>query len=256
MGIVLGLVCEGPTDIVTIRELSSFLSKTSELDITIREIDPTVDKTTGQYPRFGWTNIRNWCKRYADTPGKVGGEIAKNMGFSLKEIRASVHQLTWRGLVAGGGLDGLLIMMDTDIAGEISDVKPAFKSSGLNRKQFCEKALLHWLQIATCNSPLFFILPTYSLETWFLATYDKVTNPRVFTVTHRDYEKIHNVDEYWGRLGLPVTWNHGKAKCRKDVRLYANMLAPRLCANLEKVKERCQEFFKLLDTLESLAAGA
>ncbi len=99
------LVCEGPTDISFLKELSSKIGEDLQSTIELVELSPQKDATTSQWPPHGWTQVRNWCKAWKfKTP-----EDIKDVPSHFIEL---LKRRNWRALIDINNADGLIMQMD------------------------------------------------------------------------------------------------------------------------------------------------
>ena len=61
---IVGVVAEGPTDVVILEEyLSEWLTSTGiSVPLQIRPLQPAVDATSGTFGDGGWARVRAWCE--------------------------------------------------------------------------------------------------------------------------------------------------------------------------------------------------
>lgn len=236
------LVCEGPTDIQVINKIAKKISATMNDNIIIRELAPQRDQTTRRYPNHGWEEVRKWCKLYGKSDFTDENPFAR-----------LAQQKNWQALIKASGAEGLIIQMDTDIAQYIDDITPPFtKSTKRARKKFCQKSILTWLGLSDISDNIYFLLSTYSTETWILSTYDR--DNLVFNDLEEnfDFECIDNSVERLISLGNNsyIDQDTGKEKLVKNLDIYQTY-SNNIANNLEKVRSECEEAEKFCSMLES-----
>lgn len=205
------LVCEGPSDIPIFRRIAK------KLGGDIYPVSPIPDATSNKYPPHGWTEVSNWCRRMA-TVSQTGNPI----DFYLK----------WK------GADGLIIQIDTDIADKIN-LGGAVGAKG--DKIWCTNAINQWLGSRAGHACTYYILSTFSTETWIAATY---SNHKVGYAkgSLKDYEQIPDPQAKLLALGYK---GDGGGKLKKSEKQYEqSRYAPRLVDHLGKARVRCKELEK------------
>ncbi|SDH72054.1 hypothetical protein SAMN04488136_1265 [Vibrio xiamenensis] len=227
------LVCEGPTDVAFLKRLSSKLGKDLGAEVTIQELSPQRDATTGEWPAHGWNAVRTWCKSWRVKSDDDFASIAPHF-VELAKRR------TWKALVKTSA-DGLIIQMDTDIAEHITDLDERFPNTALGRREFCEKALFNWInESETSEEKPVFLLPSYAMETWLLALYDPSENVFSDLGTGFNYEEIVNLEDRLISLGFSSKKKKGVDRLAKKDSQYLNY-ADRVYNNFQTVKSRCSE---------------
>lgn len=226
------LVCEGPTDILTIKNIAREISQKIDKDIEIRELSPQRDETTHRYPHHGWKEVRKWCKLY--------GKSLNNNSNSLESFAAK--NKNWKALVSVSKANALIIQIDTDIVEYIDEIEPKYNGSTKNaRKRFLDKAILQWLGEDTIPEKVFLLKSTYSTETWLLATFDRDNEVFNNLDDQFDFEEIEDINSRLFTLGFDnYTDENGKQKLSKDLSKYTNY-AQKIASNIDKVREECDE---------------
>lgn len=196
------LVCEGPTDISILEAIAHSLGG------GIIELAPKQDATTATYPSHGWKAVRDWCQR-------IGANSSKNpLEFYLKWHQA----------------DGLIIQIDTDIA---HFIKIGKKYGASGDSSWCSKAIDNWLGVHHGLAFVHYVLPTYSTESWILATF---ANSRIGISGTRDYESIATPEKYLMSLGYQTV----NGKLKKNRQLYkGERYSQRVLKHICKAKRRC-----------------
>lgn len=223
------VVCEGPSDFPIIDGIIQSVAKSRNKKFKVQLLEPQVDATTAKADPFGWTEVRRWCQTYSI-------KSDHDISHLPEAIRDSLKRKNWEALIAISNADFLLIHMDTDIAEKLENLFDVTKTT---RKEHCEQHLNRWLGITTSKPNCRYVLPTYAIETWLLATYDNVTSPGVFPVPVADYETINDVEAKLISLG----YARNGSKLKKSLKRYRDneKYLPRLLASIEKSKMRCSE---------------
>jgi hypothetical protein len=235
------LVSEGPTDILVIDKIAKKIAKDQNKQIEIRELSPQKDATTNRYPSHGWEEVRRWCRLYGNTT---------NMQPNSFEAIAAKRK-SWKQQIAIANADGLIIQIDTDIVEYIEDLTPKFSgSTKRSRKNFAQKALLHWLGEATTPNKIYFLLSTSSTETWILAAHDRAEEVFNDLPSGFDFEDIQDVIERLFKLGYAsyIDPETQKQKLKKDLNTYKHH-AIKIVDNLTRVRSECEEVKKLVSIL-------
>ncbi len=234
----IGIVCEGPTDSFVLERLVESIQKNQNKCLKAVTLAPSEDATTRKTPPWGWTNVRAWCRQYSAAGGSDGGELARDMGFDHERLKSYSATHSWRALIAIGQVDGLVIQIDADIAPEIGNGRraevDAFDPMRDDRSCYCKNAVLAWLGEEACTDELYVLVTAYALETWFLALYDKASNPEMFDTQPANYQELTNVVE----LLLQAGWGRRKGGISKNIKQYSRRIEP-LLNNLSIVRSRC-----------------
>lgn len=236
------LVCEGPTDIQVIDKIAKKISTEIDDNIIVRELAPQRDQTTKRYPNHGWEEVRKWCKLYGKSDYTDENPFAR-----------LAQQKNWQALVSASGAEGLIIQMDTDIAQYINDITPTFsKSTKKARKKFCQKSILTWLGLSDIPVKIYFLLSTYSTETWVLSTHERSESIFEDLEDGFDFECIDNSVERLILLGYAsyIDVDSGKEKLSKKLDVYKSY-SNNIANNLEKVRLECEEAEAFCSMLES-----
>lgn len=224
------LVCEGPTDIIVVKEIAKKISNEINNTIKIRELSPQKDATTARYPSHGWEEVRRWCRLY--------GTSITSTDNTLEAFAA--RRKNWKAELALADADGLIIQMDTDIVQFITDLAYTYTSSSKDsRKRFAEASILHWLGETNTPDEMYFLLSTQSTETWLLATHNRIESVFNDLPEDFDFEDIENAVERLLSLGyISYVDSAGKQKFSKS---NYQPYAQKISNNLEKVCLECEE---------------
>ncbi|MBL1352697.1 MAG: hypothetical protein COA61_005085 [Zetaproteobacteria bacterium] len=185
-------------------------------------LEPQYDATTGKHDKFGYTQIRAWCKKASYLQQTQGRDwIGQQLALSNADL--------------------LLIHMDTDIAQNLELNNSLFSGDFKSRKSWCNESLNAWLGLAK-GGDCYYVLPTWQIESWILATYDEVNSPKVFPSAVADYESIQDVETRLLSLGYKEDLQKN-GRIYKERSLYSkdpNYLQ-RLQNNFSIAAERCDE---------------
>jgi hypothetical protein len=227
------LVCEGPTDIRILDEISKSLTAIGGHKIELVPLSPQEDKTSGQYPPQGWSAVRAWCMANRK---KTNSDVA-HLAPALRNV---AQRKNWSSLVAASGAAGLIVQIDTDIADLISDLPQSFANSGLPRKEYTRAAVLDWLNISSypVNS-LYLVLSTYSTESWVLACHEPTDSIFSDLTPGFSYEDLSDVEDRLVAKGLKSKIKRGRRRLDKSKALY-QAYATQIVSSLQNVRSRCQ----------------
>lgn len=241
------LVCEGPTDIAVIIALAQKVQEKIGKDVEIRELSPTMDKTTGVYPSQGWTAVKSWCEKFSINKNIV---IPDGLEDWKKKLLSQKLSLRWDTLIKMSGADGIILQIDTDIAEEMSHAD--FSTSGITRKQFSHAAVNLWLNETNKPDDFYYVMSTFSTETWLLATHEPSENTAVLgdLATVGDYETIDNIEDRLIALGYSKQKKKGQDRLKKEPEIYKKY-GEKIAAKIDLVKSRCAEADNLMNFLES-----
>lgn len=216
------LVCEGETDIYIFKAIAKHLSSAETL-LTVIELAPQLDATSGTYPSHGFGCVLNWC---TDNRGRI------QMLLDFK------------------GANALFLQMDTDIAGQANS---DCMEQGHSARHCCQEKLNQ--KLATTEEPprCHYILPTQNTETWILASHE---GPELDekSIAISDYELITNTEQrlialnYKSKKGVS---NNAPRKLKKTPASMYKKHGEQLVGNLMLARQRCNELDRLCILLES-----
>ncbi|MCI5146553.1 MAG: hypothetical protein D3923_13755 [Candidatus Electrothrix sp. AR3] len=236
------LVCEGPTDIAFLKELSSKIGEDFNAAIELIELSPERDATTNQYPSHGWPGVRSWCRKWKR---KTPEELEKVPSHFIELMRRRY----WKALIDINGANGLIIQMDTDIAEQLCDLDCHFTDYEGTRRSYCQKAILSWLgESAETLNRAYLLLPSFAIETWLLATHDP--DETVFDDLDKpfNYEELLDVENRLIAIGYAAKEVSGKKRLKKQSKRYKNY-GKIVFPKFHNVKQRCTEadyFYQIL----------
>jgi hypothetical protein len=230
------------------------IGKKNNISIEIELIAPPVDETSKERARGGWGNVKSWCVKFgttlppATTPNDL--DLLKEAGFIPELIDRCQNRPCWPTLLTMAEADGVLIHMDSDIAEAITGLDEDFLTSGLSRKDFCMNAIQTWLGTAE-QDDLHFIIATFCLETWFVATYDGQTSPNIFPNPVENYEDIQDPSSLLLAMGYKSYIDTTTGKITIDKKALTEEYANQIVDNLDISKSRCLELKRTISYVES-----
>lgn len=226
------LVCEGPSDIPIIKRVTEEICKQTGKTVEVRHISPQQDGT-GCWERHGWTGVMRWCGLYGD-------KKQEDLDKLPETIRHSVKRKNWRALLQLGNADGLIIQMDTDIAHELTNLPDRFDITENSRRKYCEDSILSKIGMINTDPNLVLLLPSFSTETWIVATFDE--SHYIFKNEQKpiEFEKLSNCEQLLIDIGMKKERKKGKYKLKKSHDIYIQH-AETIVNNIETVKKRCAE---------------
>ncbi len=228
------IVCEGSSDLAVIEEIILNVSKTLNRSFKVNRLRPRVD-ATGKYERYGYSNVKSWCDYHKNQLEKHNVD---KIGAMLTLAKS----------------DYLLIQIDGDVADkiEINDCK--YNPTEKKRRDWCSDCMDVWLGMAKIKNAgkIRYVIPTYQIETWILATYDETTSPSVFPDHIADYETISDVETKLISLGYEVR-EKKPTRIYKEYKMFKNNEAyiPRILNNLDTVQQRCAELKNFINFLNT-----
>jgi len=216
------VVCEGSSDFAIIEGVMKHIASIHGTEVEATLLEPQYDATTGKHDKFGYTQIRAWCKKAAYLQQTKGRDwIGQQLTLSKSDF--------------------LLIHMDADIAQNLEINNSFFSGDYKSRRSWCNDSLNSWLGLAKGND-CYYVLPTWQIESWLLATYDEINSPSVFHSSVADYESIQDVETQLLLLGYQED-SRKPGRIYKERHLYSKDLnyLPRLQNNFSIATSRCDE---------------
>ncbi|HFD2589408.1 TPA: hypothetical protein ACTW4A_004775 [Klebsiella pneumoniae] len=226
------LVCEGPSDIPVIRRVAEEICRNEGKDIEIRHIAPQQD-STGAWERHGYVGVAKWCALYGKKSEQALQKLPEN-------IRKAVIRKNWEALVKAASADGLIIQMDTDIVDQLNFLPNRFDETKDNRREYCKSSLLMKLGLQSTPENLVLLLPSYSTETWIIASFNE--DHVIFKDLAKpiSFEELDNCEDLLINADFKKERKHGKTRLKKSHDIYLQY-AEIVANNITKVVERCQE---------------
>lgn len=227
------LVCEGPSDIPVIRRVAEEICRTAKKDVEVRHISPQQD-STGAWERHGYVGVTKWCALYGHKDEKALEKLSE-------DLKKAVLRRNWQALVTASAADGLIIQMDTDIADQLNFLPERFDEKKHNRRVYCQDSLLKKLGLASIPENLILLLPSFSTETWILATFDD--NHVVFETIPKPipFEALDNCENLLISAGYKKERKNGKYRLKKSHDIYIPY-AEQIVSHFNRVTSRCKEF--------------
>lgn len=240
------VVSEGVSDFEVLKIMISKIGELIGIRFEFELISPAEDETTRVRERGGWGNVRAWCR--------VNGCCFNDANDFTDQDRLSLRQAglfpdfiprrearpRWPIHLAMVGASCLIVHLDADIAEKISDQDKSFVDTGLGKKDYCRNVLQTWLGSPE-NRELLYVIAAQCVESWFLAMYDKRTNPDCFSSEKVNYEEIDDVVERLIRIGYDVFSNGENGHSTVDKILLTEKFGDRLRENYELIESRCPE---------------
>ena len=219
------VVCEGPSDFALIEGIINHAGKQSGLNFQAELLKPQLDATSRRHEKFGYEGVKSWCKSNRYLKDSFGRD---RIGSIMTIARA----------------DYLLVHVDTDIAESLKINGRLFEQHA--RREWCEINLNNWLGAAKPHLHCHFLLPSYQIETWILATHNLAN-------TDPDYELLAEVEERLLELGYKKD-NTKVNRIYKELQLYKThpQYLPRVLAELTQAKNKCQELDDFLTFIDNM----
>ncbi len=228
----IGLVTEGPTDQVIIKELLTAYARATRPDVAVsfNELQPNPDRTSSNR-EGGWEMVYKWC---------------------LNTQPAERRNLLGRGLFAHGmdalQCDVIVVHMDADICEKIGDKSavvpvPTSQSKPNERGAFIRQTLLEWLW-PEGEEPDEHHIPAPAVEaceTWLVAP---STDEPEHQATDDIFIQLVAVEA--GMKGRPVPAD--AKQIRKSVKRY-HPIAKAVAGQVAEITRRCPHFAILAKTV-------
>lgn len=227
------LVAEGPTDFVIIKHIARKISAESGNDVTIIEMSPSKDATSGTYPPHGWGGVKNWCKKYSRH------KKAQELSQLAPMARQMLQRLNWPALIALNRADGIIIQLDTDIAHHLND--PLVYPAGTSRRAHCESSIVLWLNESSVPDEMYLVLSSHAIETWILATHDPAEEIFKDLPSGFNYEQVSDVEARLVTLGYSSYSEKGTRRLRKSPSSTYERHGALVADKLNEVRSRCSE---------------
>jgi len=208
---VMGVVCEGQTDVPILRAVLQELWP----GIEVRVLQPELDQLGKSIPNqpSGWTAVREWCEQNPD----------------LNDITNPL---------VGDRIDLLLIALDVDIAlgaglGPRQTPARAYDTSALCR------VVKGWLQAPVPRGLVVIAIPAMAIEAWVIAAVfpreqrpESIRDPAQYLVDRRKLRSSPRDQKPWKEL-----WKY-------------NEFATQVARKLARVRSRCTEANRVCNTIE------
>ena len=232
MHLVVGVVAEGPTDVVVIDEyLSTWIRELDDsATLKVRPLQPAVDATSGRFGAGGWTWVKAWCER------------------SPSEVRTTdLFEPLFEGQPP---VDVLVVQLDGDVVGDYAatyaDITVPQNPDAAARGIIVARVLERWLWNSTDRRHAdphggrhCLVATVRALETWLVAGLDpSIPEP----------EEIENPEQELMNIepGLPTRRGRLR-KNRERWRSLAQKTRTRL-AHIKAVCPHCEQFLSYFET--------
>lgn len=232
MHLVVGVVAEGPTDVVVLDEyLATWVRELDDsVTLEVRPLQPAVDATSGRFGDGGWTLVKAWCE------GNPSEARTTDLFEPLFEGQPPV--------------DVLLVQLDGDVIGDYAasypDITVPQDPDAAARGNIVSLILERWLWGSTERRHAdqhgerhCLVATVRALETWIVAGLDpSIPAP----------EEVENPEQELMNLepGLPT--KHGRLR-KKPARWHS--LARRTRTQLAHIKSVCPHCEQFLSYFEA-----
>jgi len=226
------LVSEGPTDYYVIKRMADEISKVIGRKIEIRLMSPKPDATTGHFEAHGWGGVKRTCEGLrVRSPAELQKMIPK--------IQERVQRSNWHNILLGGGADGIIVQMDSDVAHQI-DLNNPFDPLSETRKSYSKKTLMKWIGQKADDPRLYYAISDMSLETWILATYSR--SDAIFSdlPVGFNFSDISDVEDRLIKAGLPSKKFNGRKRLKKTPATSYQLYGENVAKKLNQVANECQ----------------
>lgn len=234
----IGLVTEGPTDQLVIRELvPAFLeiSSVKNTSLEFTNLQPTQDRTSTTGTAGGWECVYKWClsnrpsRRDSGTPG---------------------HTLFAEGMDATA-CDVILVHMDSDVCEQISfrglnhylNIPDAI-ASPYERGSFIRQVIESWLWPDGRHGDSEYIISpaVEAIEAWLVAGLSSDSEPES---NHEIQKRLAELDhEVVRKQPVPGTIKSPK-KTRENYRKILELVKP----NIQRIHENCRHFQTMVEDI-------
>ena len=237
---IVGIVAEGPTDVVILEEYLSERLKSGGVSVPleIRPLQPAVDATSGTFEDGGWTWVKTWCRN------------------NPPEHRAvDLFQPLFEG---DRPLDVLLVQVDGDVVDEYAKPYPhipvPMNPDASTRGQIVEAILEEWLWGGSQRrghdpdaSKHCLVATVRTSETWIVAGMDRsIQNPEELDP---EVELMRIAPP-----GLRIRTRRGRRRLVKKPDVW-RMLVQQTLEQLPHIASVCPHCEKFLQCVEVLAKG-
>ena len=211
---VVGIVCEGPTDIYIAR---AFVERIWPKGTRVLPIQPELDGQDNPLgKKGGWTAVKQWCE-------------ATDVAEILDPI-------------IGDSLDALIVVVDVDIAVQAGIVDPPSTVNQYATKRLCD-VTKRWLDAkAAAMKRVVIGIPAMATEAWVVAA---------LYPTERSPEAIADPAAYLADKGKLRRKEDGKPS--KFPPAYRDEFAPIVKRKHASVRKKCAEAQRFAEKLEATA---
>ena len=220
------VVCEGSSDFAIIEGLFEHVSSETGKEFEIVLTEPQLDATGKKHQKFGYEGVKSWCLHKKHKYEQQGVDFIGSM-MTLSQA------------------DCLLIHLDTDIAERVSCSSDANVYNGTgDRRSWCHAAVDYWFGAVKDGQNIIYLLPTYQIESWILATHD-------LEPPETNYERINDAEARMVAMGYKED-NTKPGRLYKEYTLYQKHpdYLNRLIAEIDVASGRCPELSEIINYLE------
>ncbi len=238
----IGIVCEGPTDYVILKEV---IDKITGEDNHYFQLQPEAD-LTGAYGN-GWKGVWKWCQDNAPIKEKIMKGIQPALDALVIQMDGDVsrkEKISHCGCASTVcEYKGVRNPLDCDRSKEIRELCPIFlpcKEHNTSVESYMlhlESLIKSWLHNVkdTC-----IVIPCDSIEAWIVAAYDELENAEMIE------------DPWMSILAKKKSYHNIRiAGDKKRKRVYEQFVE-RVCDNWEKVTELCSSAKRFEKNIVSL----
>lgn len=240
---VIGIVGEGPTDYMVIREVIDHI--TGEAN-EYRRLQPEPDMT-GRFGN-GWKGVWRWCETNSGILDKVFHEVTPQLDLLVVQMDADVSRKEREVHCLCKSVDcedraaSHPLRCTRLIEGECPVVLPCGEhvQSSRGYEEHLEKLIRKWLGRYADNEDILITIPCDSTDAWIVAAYQHYAN--VEEIENPWESVIARKKDYYG-IRIPGS--------KKRTSVYSRLL-PRLCEQWESVVEQCYSASRFDDKVKSM----
>ena len=227
---VIGVVGEGPTDYMVIKEVIDHI--TGEAN-EYRRLQPESDMA-GRFGN-GWKGVWKWCETTSDVLDKLFYEVTPQLDLLVIQMDADVSRKEKEVHCLCGSVECKVregthpLRCERAIEGQCPIILPCRKHLQNSRgyEEHLEKMIWKWLGNCADNGDILITIPCDSTDAWIVAAY-------------QDYDKVEEIENPWERVIARKKDYHGIRipGGKKRASVYSQLLS-RLCEQWESVLEQC-----------------
>ena len=244
---VIGIVGEGPTDYMVIKEVIDHI--TGEVN-EYRRLQPEPDMA-GRFGN-GWKGVWRWCETNSDILDKVFHEVTPQLDLLVVQMDADVSRKEREvhclcGLAeCGDRPKNHPLKCVKAIDGRCPVMLPCGKHVQNSRgyEEHLEKLIRKWLGEHADKEDILITVPCDSTDAWIVAAY-------------QDYDDVEKIENPWESVIARKKDYHGIRIPGKKKRasIYSQLL-PRLCGQWESVVEQCYSARSFDDKVKRMLGAA
>ena len=231
---IIGVVAEGPTDVVTLEVfLTEWFNRNLQgNNFEIRPLQPSIDSTSGVFSDGGWTWVKAWCE---NNPPRERAELYFQPLFDGESP-----------------CDVLLVVLDGDVVDEYVRDYPEMNLprilSSNSRARIVEEVLVRWLWGSMEGLQEDEFAPRYclgkaiqALETWFIAGLDQsIFEPEEVAPEQILLQLVP---------GLKTKMRGGRRRLTKTTKAW-RVLAEDTRSEMVHIFDTCPHFRELIECIE------